>query len=89
MFGSNEPDPAGWHVPVHRSLTEPLLIGGIPRQTAILLGTFTGATGLYITLWVVPVALLLWVALAAWARHDPQGMAVCRRFWHQKTHYYG
>ncbi len=89
MLGSHEPDPAGWQVPVHRSLTEPLLMGGIPRQTAIILGTFTGAIGLYISLWVVPVALILWVALAAWARHDPQGIPVFLRFWGQKHHYYG
>ncbi len=89
MLGSNAPDPPGWQVPVHQSLTAPLLIGGIPRQTAILLGSFTGALGLYITLWVVPVALLTWVALAAWTRHDPQGIAVFVRFWGQKRHYYG
>ena len=32
-------DIPGWSVPLHRSLSEPILMGGIPRSLAITLGT--------------------------------------------------
>ena len=89
MLGSHEDDPVGWAVPVHASLIEPLLLGGIPRMAAILLGSWGAAFGLYITLWVVPGALIAWVGLAVWTRHDPEALQVFRRFWTQKRHYYG
>ena len=36
----------GFSVPVHRALTEPILLGGAPRAFAILNGTLAGAIGL-------------------------------------------
>ena len=36
----------GFAVPVHRALTEPILLGGAPRSVAILNGTLAGAVGL-------------------------------------------
>ena len=38
-------DLPGWTVPLHRSLTEPILMGGIPRGLAIALGTLAAAFG--------------------------------------------
>ena len=35
----------GFAVPVHRALTEPILLGGAPRSVAILNGTLAGAVG--------------------------------------------
>ena len=37
---------AGFRVAVHRSLTEPILLGGAPRSIAILNGTLAAALGL-------------------------------------------
>ena len=37
---------AGFYAPVHRSLTEPILLGGAPRAVAILNGTLAAAIGL-------------------------------------------
>ena len=37
---------AGFRVPVHRALTEPILLGGAPRAIAILNGTLAAALGL-------------------------------------------
>ncbi len=87
MLGSNEIDPVGWEVPVQK--LEPILLGGVPRNTAILLGTLGGAFGFYITMWVLPGIIVLWVAMAIWAKDDPQGLDILKRYWHQKTHYYG
>ena len=37
---------AGFEVPLHRSLTEPILLGGAPRTVAIANGTLAAAVGL-------------------------------------------
>ncbi len=71
----------GYFVPVHRALTEQILLGGAPRSVAIVNGTLAGAVGLGLRLWLVGLAL--WAvghALAMWAaRRDPQFLEVGRR----------
>lgn len=71
----------GFVVPVHRALTEPILLGGAPRAIAILNGTLAAALGLGLRLWLV--GLLLWAvghAAAIWAaRRDPLFADVGRR----------
>ena len=52
-------DIPGWSVPLHRSLTEPILLGGIPRSMAIALGTLAAAIGLGLQLWLAGVAVYL------------------------------
>ncbi|WP_306030086.1 VirB3 family type IV secretion system protein [Stappia sp. MMSF_3263] len=47
----------GFEVPVHRSLTEPILLGGAPRAVAILNGTLAAAIGLGLQQWI---AGLVW-----------------------------
>ena len=37
---------AGFYAPVHRALTEPILLGGAPRAVAIVNGTLAAAVGL-------------------------------------------
>jgi type IV secretion system protein TrbD len=70
-----------FEVPLHRSLTEPILLGGMPRTVAIVLGTLAAAVGLGLRLWLPGIAL--WIvghALAVWAtRLDPQFMMVFSR----------
>ena len=36
---------AGFYAPVHRALTEPILLGGAPRAVAIVNGTLAAAVG--------------------------------------------
>jgi type IV secretion system protein TrbE len=64
----------GFTMPVHRALTEPILLGGAPRAVAILNGTLAAALGLGLRLWLA--GLLLGVAgqaAAVWAaKRDPQ-----------------
>ncbi len=63
----------GFSVSVHRSLSEPILLGGVPRAIAILNGTLAGAVGLGLRLWFVGLAIWLIGHLAAvWAaKRDP------------------
>lgn len=73
--------PPGFVVPVRRSLTEPILLGGAPRSIAIVNGTLAGAVGLGLRLWIA--GLILWAVghiLGVWAaRHDQQFVDVARR----------
>jgi type IV secretion system protein TrbD len=71
----------GWSVPLHRSLTEPILMGGIPRGIAIALGTLAAAVGLGLQLWLAGIAIYVLghgVALFL-TRQDPQFLAVFAR----------
>ena len=66
-------DTSGFEVPLHRSLTEPILLGGAPRTVAIANGTLAAAVGLGLQLWIPGIALwLIGHSLAVWgARVDP------------------
>lgn len=73
-------DVPGFVIPVRRSLAEPILLGGAPRQIAILNGTLAAALGLGLRLWLVGIAF--WIighALAVWAaKRDPLFVDVTR-----------
>lgn len=71
----------GFEVPLYRSLTEPILMGGAPRTVAITNGTLAAAVGLGLQLWIPGLVLWLvghWLAVMG-ARVDPQFMAVFAR----------
>ena len=71
----------GFVAPVHRALTEPILMGGAPRSIAILNGTLAAALGLGLRLWIA--GLVLWLvghAATVWAaKRDPDFVEVVRR----------
>jgi type IV secretion system protein VirB3 len=71
----------GFEVVLHRSLTEPILIGGAPRAAAILIGTLAAVIGLGLRLWIT--GLVFWLAghgLAVWlAKRDPAFVEVAAR----------
>ena len=71
----------GFDVPLHRSLTEPILIAGAPRNFVILNGTLSAAIGLGLRLWIA--GLLIWLAghaVAVWVtRKDPAFLIVLSR----------
>jgi len=71
----------GFEVPLHRSLTEPIFMGGAPRAVAIVNGTLAAAVGIGLRLWLVGIALgLIGHVLAVWgAKADPQFMEVFAR----------
>lgn len=80
-FASSDATIPGFSIPVHRALTEPILLGGAPRAIAILNGTLAAALGLGLRLWIA--GLLLWAighAAAVWAaKRDPLFVEVVRR----------
>lgn len=73
--------PEGFEAPLHRALTEPILLGGAPRTVAIVNGTLAAAIGLGLQLWLAGLAC--WIVghlLAVWgAKLDVQFMQVFAR----------
>ena len=71
----------GFAVPVHRALTEHILLGGAPRGLAIANATLAGAVGLGLRLWLAGIVFFaLGHMVAVWAaRRDPQFVDVARR----------
>ena len=77
----------GFEIPLHRALTEPILLGGAPRSVAILNGTIAAALGIGLQLWIAGIAF--WavghtVAVFA-AKRDTQFAAVLARHLRQKA----
>src|SRR3546814_17457647 len=76
--GMNEFAATGFEVPLHRSLPDPILMGGAPRSVAIANGTLAAAMGLGLQLVIPGIALcLLGNSLAVWGvRVDPHLLSV-------------
>lgn len=79
----------GYEAPVHRALTEQILLGGAPRSVAILNGTLAAALGLGLRLWIPGLAFwLIGHAAAVWAaKRDAQFVDVTRRHLRYPTHF--
>ncbi|WP_029416469.1 VirB3 family type IV secretion system protein [Brevundimonas bacteroides] len=76
-----DPRPEGYELPVAQALAEPVLMAGMPRDYAILMGTIALMLGLALRL---PWLGLIWWALAhavgLWAtRADKRFFDVARR----------
>ena len=71
----------GFELTLHRSLTEPIMLGGAPRAAAILIGTLAAGLGLGLRLWVI--GLIVWIvghSVAVWfAKRDPSFVEVVVR----------
>lgn len=80
-MNNSAPGFEGFEVPLHRALTEPILLGGAPRTVAIVNGTLAAALGLGLQLWLI--GLVVWIAghgAAVYvARKDPSFMEVLIR----------
>ena len=72
---------AGFFAPVHRAVTEQILMGGVPRAIAITNGTLAAAIGLGLQLWIAGLVLfVIGHSVALWAtRRDAQFVDVARR----------
>ena len=79
----------GFEAPIHRSLSEPILLGGAPRTIAIVIGTVAAALGLGLQQWIGGlVAWALGQTLAVFAaRRDPDFAGVLVRHLRQKGYF--
>ncbi len=62
--------PEGWELPVAQALAEPVMIAGMPREYAILMGTIALALGLALRIW--------WLGLLWWAAAHAVGLYAAR-----------
>ena len=78
----------GYTVPLHRALSEPILLGGAPRAIAIMNGTLAGAIGLGLRLWLIGLAIwALGHFASVWAaKRDPLFVDVVRQHLRTPTH---
>ena len=80
--------PDGYRVPVHRSLSDPILLGGAPRGLAIAIGTLAAALGIGLQLFVP--GLLIWAlghgAAVTAAKRDPDFVPVATRHLKHKAY---
>ncbi|MBK3405210.1 type IV secretion system protein VirB3 [Sphingomonas sp. BE270] len=88
MAGAIDESLPGFTVPVHRALTEHILLGGAPRSVAILNGTIAAALGLGLRLWLVGIGIgLIGHFAAVWAaKRDPMFVEVARRHLRVPSH---
>lgn len=88
MTGTHRMTVEGYEIPLHRALTEPIVMRGAPRTVAIVNGTLAAALGLGLQLWLAGVAV--WIvghtAAVYAARKDPAFMEVLVRHVRHKGH---
>jgi len=78
----------GFEIPIHRSLTQIILLGGVPREIAIVNGTLTAALVLGLHSFMgLPVGLIIHFLCVALAKRDPQFFETFRRQVKQKRFY--
>ena len=81
-------DIEGFSIPVHRSVTQPIMMAGAPRAATILNGTLAAALSLGLQLW--PIGLVIWgvsqTACVFAAKRDPLFLDVLRRHLRQKSY---
>jgi len=73
--------PEGYEVPVNLSLTQPVLMGGVPRTFAIINGTVAAALTLGLHVWWLglPLGLLLHAIAVRLTQADPLWFDVFKR----------
>lgn len=80
----------GFRVPVHRSLCSPILIGGVPREFAILNGTLFAVLLLGVkTLVSIPLFITIQTIAVLLAKKDPYFLQTFTIHLKQKHFYEG
>lgn len=78
----------GFEIPVHRSLTEPILLGGVPRTIAIINGTLAGAFLLGAQIWLSsPIFIVIHVLAVIATKKDSQFFDAFKRHYHHESYY--
>jgi type IV secretion system protein VirB3 len=73
--------PEGFEIPLNLSLTQPVLMAGVPRAVAILNGTATAALSIGLQVWWlgIPLGLVMHAVAVALTKADPLWLDVFRR----------
>lgn len=88
MTGIHRMSVEGYEIPLHRALTEPILMAGAPRTVAIVNGTVAASLGIGLQLWLA--GIVVWIlghtAAVYAARKDPAFMEVLVRHARHRGH---
>ena len=78
----------GYEVPLHTSLTQPMLFGGVPRTFGILNVVIAMVLTLGLKVWWlgIPLGFVLHTAGVWFTKRDPQWFDVFRTHVRQPTH---
>lgn len=76
----NYEEPEGFRIPIHRSLAEPIMMGGVPRNIAIGNGVavVSFVLGAH-NLWVLPIGIMSHIVLVALHRRDKAILSILKR----------
>ena len=78
----------GYQVPIRQSLTNQILLSGVPRTIALLNGTLAGALGLGMQSWfMVPICIVFHILAVVMTKRDPQFFDCFKRHINQKSYY--
>lgn len=78
----------GFEVPIHRSLTEPILVAGVPSKLAYFVLTLAGVFGLGMRSWyVLPILGIVWAGAVLVHKKDPYAFDVFLRHIRQKKYF--
>jgi len=77
----------GYEVPLHLSLTEPTLFGGVPREFGILTFVLTMVVALGLRIWWLgfPLGIGVYLVAVILTRRDPYWLPIFRRHLRQPT----
>lgn len=79
----------GYEVPIHHSLTVPLLLAGVPRRFALLNGTVVAALALGLhNLLAIPIGLVVHLVAVYATKYDPFFLEVGINHLKEKRHYH-
>jgi len=81
LNGGHDDKPDGFEIPANLSLTQPMLMGGVPRPFAIINGTTAAALTLGLQLWWlgIPLGLALHLGAVLLTKTDPHWFDVFKR----------
>jgi type IV secretion system protein TrbD len=81
--------PDGYEVPLFTSLTQPILLGGVPRSFAIVNVTLSACLAIGMQLWWlgIPLGLVMHGVAYFFTKRDPYFFEILRRHLWQKPHY--
>ena len=78
----------GFNITLHSSISQPLLLAGVPRKFAILNGTICAAFALGLhSLYVIPVCLAAHLVGVFLTKRDPYFFSTITRHIRQKPYY--
>lgn len=80
-----ENKPEGYYVPIHKSLVDPLLIGGIPRNLCLMLWSCGMAIGVMLKMyWFFIIVIAIHLLVLKMTKHDPDYFATVLNHIHDK-----